>query len=233
MPDIGVWGPPGLSSQRTATHRRILHGGFYTYLPGGKTINGALSRDSGNTGDLDTLRPGLLMGKITATGLYAPVVLGVTTGAYTSGGTEITVSAAQAVEIVRRVGATGNVYVIGPPTAAGTVAVSASKAYSEVNTSTGAITIEDIGANKIAGSWVVATDGTHIPRTFIPEDTWGIRVTDIDGNNVNADFAKVPVAAIIDSSQLLYWPSDTSMQAWVKDQLNDVAGCKFVFDDAF
>ena len=49
---------------------------------------------------------------------------------------------AQAVELVRRVGASGDLYITGPPTAAGTVA-QITKAYSAVNTTTGVITVYD------------------------------------------------------------------------------------------
>lgn len=232
MPDIGVYGPPGLSAQRPTGYRRILAGGHYTYVPGGKIINGLLSRDSGNTSYIETLRSGLLMGRITSSGKYAPTVIGVITGAYTSGGTSLTVTAAQAVELVRRIGASGTGYVIGPPTAAGTVAVTA-LTYSAVNTSTGVITCTSLGVDKIAGSWVCDDLGCHIPREFITEDDFGgIRVTDIDGTGIDRDWANVPDAGQIDVSQLLYYPSDTSMIRWLKDQLNNVADHKFTFDDS-
>lgn len=223
----------GLGSERTATHRKIFLNNSDVYLPGGKQINGTLSRDSGNT-PITVLRPGLLMGKITATGLYAPSILGVSTGAYTSGGTSITVSAAQATEIVRRVGATGNLIFVGPPTANGTNAVSAAKAYSAINTTTGVITTADIGADKVAGSFVIAEDGSGIPRTFVPDNEYGIQVTDQDGTSVaSVDFPRVPVAGNVDSSQLLYWPSDTSLMEWIVTSLNGTGGGQFVFDHKY
>src|SRR5262245_29491707 len=117
MPDIGIYGPPGLSAQRIASYRRILYSGDYVYLGGGRVIDGAKARDAGNTGDTDTLRPGLLMGKVTATGKYATSILGISSLAYTSPGTSITVTPAQASDILRRVGATGNLNYVGPPTA--------------------------------------------------------------------------------------------------------------------
>lgn len=226
-----VIGLPGLRSAVTASHRVIFKGGRWDWvsLPFPAIINGTLSRDSGNTGFLADLRAGLLMGKVTATGLYAPSVLGVTTGAYTSGGTSITVSAAQATEIVRRVGATGTLIWVGPPTANGTNAVSSAIAYSAVNTSTGVITTSDIGADKVAGSFAVAADGSGIPITLIP-DGYPIKVTDADGTSQNVAFAKLPVGGTIISDNVLpVWPSDTSIQQWIVDSLAAATG-KFVWD---
>lgn len=228
-----VIGLPGLRTAVTASARVIFKGGRWDWvsLPSGQTINGTLSRDSGNTGFLGDLRAGLLMGKVTATGLYAPAILGVTTGAYTSGGTSITVSAAQATEIVRRVGATGNLQFVGPPTANGTNAVSASKAYSAINTTTGVITTADIGADKVAGTLVVATDGTGTPLTVIP-DGYPVKVTDSEGTSTNVSFAKLPIGGTIIAANLLpAWPSDTSLQSWIEASLN--AHGQFVFDNYY
>lgn len=227
-----VPGLPGIRAVQSAVHRIVFkQGDWHSDLALGKIINGALSRDSGNTGDLDVLRPGLLMGKITATGKYAPSLLGIITGAYTSGGLSLTVSAAQAVEINRRVGSSGSLKAIGPPTAAGTVA-STSVTYSAINTTTGVITVSDLGVNKIAGTFITGTDGSETPLTVIP-DGHGHKVTDIDNTtNLDVPFPQFPIAGVIIASQLLpAWPSDTSLQAWVEAALN--AHGKFVFDYAY
>lgn len=224
-----VTGLPGVRTAKVATHRIVFRqGDWLSDLAQGKIIDGSLSRDSGNTGDLDVLRPGTLMGKITSGGKYAPSILGITTGAYTSGGTSITVSLAQAVEIARRIGTSGNLTYVGPPTAAGTVAVTASVAFSAINTSTGVITVTSLGVDKIAGTFVCATDGSHLPLTFIP-DGYGVKVTDVDATSLDVPFASFPIAGVVTASQLLpAWPSDTSLQTWIKDQLNLYG--KFVFD---
>lgn len=192
-------------------------------------MSGAATRDSGNTGNLDAIRPGTLIGKITASGKFAPSILGVTTGAYTSGGLSITVSAAQAVEIVRRVGATGSLRYIGPPTAAGTVAISAAIAYSAINQTTGVITTADIGADKIAGTFVCANDGTHLPM-FPLGETDGMKVTDRDGASQDQDFWP-PVSGGLQFGQMLPLPTDTSLIAWVKTQLETY--CNFIWDNDF
>ena len=229
MPTTPFIGMPGVKSLRSATPRRIfLTDEGRVYLPSIQSIDGTLSRDPGNTGDLPVLRPGLLMGKITASGKYAPSVLGVTTAAYTSGGTTLNVSAAQATEIARRVGASGSLYAVGPPSAAGSVAVT-SVTYSAIDTTTGDITCTSLGVNKIAGTLLAATDGTHLPITLIP-DGYGVVVTDTDGTtSLDVPFPQFPIAGVITASQLLpVWPSDTSLRAWVRDQLNTYG--KFVLD---
>ena len=72
--------PNGLPGPGTATANAFRQ--FLTSIdgrvlkPGGTTIQGANSRDPGNTGYVDTLRAGLLMGKITTGGRYAPSIIG-------------------------------------------------------------------------------------------------------------------------------------------------------------
>ena len=240
---MGTVGPiipglPGIRATKTATPRRVfrqveLMGG----LSQGRTIQGSQSRDPGNTGDIDRLRAGLLMGKITAAtfgtvDLWAPSIIGVTTGAYTSGGTSLTVSAAQALEIERIVGGSGTaeLVAIGPPTAAGTVAVT-DVDHSAINTTTGVLTVTSLGVDKIAGTFIAVKDGRQIPRSFIP-DGWPIPVTDSDGStSLNVQYPDVPIAGVIDSSQIINWPSDTSLQTWIVDKLNTYG--QYVFDHNF
>jgi len=225
---------PGIGTAREATHRTIFLNNSECWLPGGKTINGSASRDPGNT-PVGVLRPGLLMGKITATGLYAPSIVGVITEAYTSGGTELTVSVAQATELDRLVGQAGTaeLVAIGPPTAAGTVAVT-DITHSAIVTATGVITVSSLGVDKIAGTLIAVKDGRQLPRTFIGDREYGIQVVDQDGTSVAAvDFPKVPTAGQIDASQLINWPSDTSLQTWIIGQINGDGGGFFVFDNRY
>lgn len=224
---------PGITSPRTASHRTIFLQRSETFLAGGKLIDGAKSRDAGNTGDTDVLRPGLIMGKATSGGLYSPSILGVTTVAYADNDTTLTVSAATAAEIVRRVGATGTLKVSGPPTAAGTVST-ATCTYSAVDTTTGVITCSDMNDDFIAGSFVGANDGSYLPVTFIPDWDYGVKVTDVNGSSLTVvEFPKLPVSAIVDSSQLINWPSDTSLRAWLVTYLNAAAGGQYVFDHIY
>lgn len=220
IPD--VVGLPGLREARIADQRRILRQGDYTYLAGGGVIDGSKSRDSGNTGYLAHLRAGLPLGKLTSGGKYVPAILGVLTGAEIATATSVTVSPAQAVEIQRRVGSTGTLRFVGPPSAAGTVATF-TETFSAINTTTGVITCSALDAALIAGSFVCADDGSAYPITFVPESTthgWAIHVQDREGVDQDVPLDRLPIAGVIDSSQLLLWPSDTSLQNWITGQLN-------------
>lgn len=121
MPGFPIVGPPGVSDTLKAVYRRV----FYQpppneYLPQGRTIDGSKSRDPG-AGTITVLRPGLLLGKITSSGFYAPSVIGTLTNAETGASTQHETTAAAVTELVRRIGATGTYKITGPPTAAGTV----------------------------------------------------------------------------------------------------------------
>lgn len=225
-----VPGLPGMRSSFAATHRIIVRQDMPVDLAQGRVIDGTVSRDTSNTGDLDVLRPGTLMGKITSSGMFAPSVIGVLQGAKSATDTAVTVTAAQAVELVRRVGSTGTIRFVGPPSAAGTVATF-TETYSAVNTTTGVITCSGLDADLIAGSFVCANDGTYLPLTFV-YDGYGIKVTDVDGSSISVPFAQMPVLACVISANLLpVWPSDTSLQSWIFEKLN-LHG-KFVRDDGF
>lgn len=229
-----TWFPmmPGITTPRTASHRTIFLQRSESFLSPGKLIDGAKSRDPGNS-NIDCLRIGLLMGKITSSGLYAPSVLGVTTNAEAIGSTSIEASAAVVTELVRRVGATGTFKLTGPPTANGVVTTE-TVTYSAASGTT--ITVTAILNAFVAGSFIQPTDGSETPLTFIPDtEGYGIAVTDRDGASLTAvEFPRFPVSGIVDSSQLLpAFPSDTSLRAWLLARLNDSHGGQFVFDHAY
>lgn len=165
-----ILGMPGVRAIKTAGFKHVFRGGFnQDYLPGGRVISGAAARDPSNTGFIDQLQPGLLMGKITATGEYAPSVIGLSTGALTGSGTTLSTSAAIATEIVRRLGATGTLKLTGPATAAGTVRT-LTATYSAVNTGTGDVTISALGVNEVQTVTfnIAATGGNvvlRVPKT--------------------------------------------------------------------
>lgn len=230
-------GPVGVAAARTASHRALFLQRSETFLAQGKFIAGACSRDPGNTGDVNVLRIGLLMGKIStvvnslgAVDQYAPSVLGVTTNAEAVGSVAIETSAAVVTELVRRCGASGTFKLTGPPTANGVV-VTETVTYSSAATTI--IVVTAISNAFVAGSFIQPTDGSETTLAFVPDtEGYGILTTDIDGASVTSvDFPKLPVSGIVDSSQLLpAWPSDTSLQAWIVARLNDGAGGQYVFD---
>jgi len=167
---------PGLSAIKTATHRSVFAGdeGQVGYLPNSKVIDGSKSRDPLNTGSVDILRAGLLMGKITSSSKYAPSVIGVSSGALATAGTTLASSAAVATELVRRVGSTGTFKLTGPVSASGT-ARTLTATYSAVNTTTGDITITALGTNQVDHvRWAPAATGGNVQ----------IRVQKVDGTFV-------------------------------------------------
>lgn len=226
-----VYGMPGVRTARSSDARRLLISDQgKILLPRGRVIRGAVSRDPLNTGDLDVLRAGLVMGMITSSGKFAPSILGLLTEASIASDTEIVVSAATATEIVRRIGTTGTFKLTGPPSAAGTVATE-TVTYSSVNTTTGAITVTATTAAFVSGSFVQPTDGSETPRALIP-DTNGVKVTNEDDSDIDVPFVDMLVGGVVDSSQILNYPTDTSLQAWLKEKLR-LYGGGWVFDDDF
>lgn len=213
---------PGVGTEHETAYRAILRGGDGELLPAGIAISGAHSRDTGNIGDLDTLRAGMLLGKRTADNRYAPSIIGVLAEAFDTDGsanTTMTVSAAVATEIVRRIGATGTFKLTGPPTASGAVATQ-TVTYSAVDTTTGAITVTDPGADAIAGSFIQPTDGSETVLGMVPEG-FGVTVTDEDSVDINAS-SNLLIGGVIDASQIVFWPSNAVLRTWIRDQLRNV-----------
>lgn len=233
MPYLDVPGLPGVRASRTASHRVVLRQGDYTFLAQGGVVSGGCSRDPGNTSYVDRLRAGLLMGIITGAvnslgvaGQWAPSILGLTTNAEAIGSTAIEASAAVVTELVRRCGATGTFKLTGPAAANGVVATE-TVTYSAGSGT--AITVTAIANAYVAGSFIQPTDGSETPKSFMP-DGWELKTTDMDGASIDVPFPQIPVGGVIDSSQLLLWPSDTSLRTWMINRLNDIPGGKFVFD---
>src|ERR1700683_3122139 len=100
MPITSVQGVPGVGQTYTASPKTILQNLQGTeYLDGGRIVDGQASGDWSNASAPYVLASGLILGKISASGKYAPGILGVTQSAAASSATSITVTAAQAVEI--------------------------------------------------------------------------------------------------------------------------------------
>jgi hypothetical protein len=233
MPTTAVTGLPGPQTERLAQLRCVRKSGQNAlYKTQGCIIDGTKSRDASNTGYLDVLQPGKVMGKITTGGKYAPSILGVTTVAYADNDTTLTVGAATAVEIARRIGSSGTatMKIVGPPSAAGTVA-SADITFSAVNQTTGVITLTDLNAAFVAGSFIMPKDGSETPVGLI-DDGSGIKVTDDLGVSQDQSYGHLLIGGDLDSSQIIDWPSDSSLVTWLKGQLNVTGNSNFTFDDA-
>ena len=222
-----VYGLPGVSADRTATPRRVFKSSIYEMFAGGGVIDGASSRDPGNTSDVDKLRAGLLMGLVTSLDQWAPSILGLTTNAEAVGATAIEVSEAVGDELSRRLGASGTFNLTGPPTANGVVVTELVTYSAEA---AGAITASAIVNAFIAGSYVQPVDGSQTPRSLIP-DGFPNKVTDNDGTSLDIEWPCLPIGGVIDSSQIIHWSADTSLREWVVNRLN--AYGRFVFDHVF
>ena len=162
---------PGIHTGPTATARKVLVSDRnILYVPGGVIIDGSKARDPLNSNNVNTLRAGMLLGKITASGKYAPSIIGVTGEAVDSAETEITVAAAVVTELVRRIGASGTFRLTGPPTAGGTVQT-LTATYSAASGTT--ITLTALGT---AAVW------TLTPVSGTDGGTFRLAVTTEDGN---------------------------------------------------
>lgn len=209
---------PSTTAGRSTSPRLIFKADSKAgFLPGGAVIDGATSRDALNTGDLDVLRDGLLMGRITSGGQYAPAIIGITTNAEAIGSTTIEAAAAVVTELVRRIGASGTFTLTGPASANGVVD-SETVTYSAASGTS--ITVTALTKAFVAGSFIGPTNGAQTPRTFIYSgDHTGIKVTDVDAASIDVPFALVPISGVVDASQIINWPSDTSLQAWIEDNM--------------
>lgn len=233
-----ITGLPGYpSSNVTWAPRKIRRGNQPPrYLDGGVTINGAYSRDPTNTGYTNVLQPGKIMVKEASGGLYRPFIIGKTTAAYVDNDTTLTVSAATATEIGRLLSVAGaalDLALIGPPTAAGTVAATAISITAVASATT--VTIADLNLGKVTDSLIALRTTGYTAGSFclIDDDDY-IRVTDEQANSVNVWMPRPLIGGTIDTSQLLDWPADASTVTYLKGLLNSgVGGYGFTFDDGF
>lgn len=219
-------GMPGVGTERTAKHRIVGADGYLGFLPGGAILDGTKTRDPDNPDDVTRLRAGLLLGKVTSGGKYANAVIGVTAAATAAAATSLTVSLAQAAELVRRQGATGTFTLTGPPTAAGTVAAQ-TVTYSAVNTSTGVVTTSAIAAATVAGSLVGPTDGSQVPVSFLP-DGWELILPVGNGDTGDLPLPTLPIEGAVNGANLLPWPADSSLKTYVRTSLKTQGTFTFV-----
>jgi hypothetical protein len=226
---------PGIGSTVDALSKRLFWSlDEKSVLPGGKIIDGTLSADPTNTADVSVLQAGLLMGKVTATGKYAPSIIGKSTAAYVDNDLTITVALATAVEVIRRIGTSGNLKLIGPATdaAAGAI-VSTAVAFTGVtlNGASSTITVPDLNVAKVSGSLICPADGSETILTIIGKED-GIPVADRFGTRYDAAFAEPIVGGRILASQIVNYPAGAALKAYVKAALRAV-GMSYVFDDDF
>jgi len=160
-------GLPGPQAARIGGYRTVRKSDQgVIFAEGGKVIKASAARDPSNTGYVTTLQPGLVMGKRTSGGAFAPSIIGLSTAALSATATTLATSAAIATEIARRQGATGTLKLTGPTTAAGTVRT-ATVAYSAVNVTTGDVTITAVGANAVHTLGFTGTPAGNFRLRFV------------------------------------------------------------------
>jgi hypothetical protein len=199
-------GMPGATAERIAKHRAITQDGWLDYLPGGVILDGTKTRDPDNpdyatlgADALRRLRAGLLVGKVTSSGKYANSVIGVTSGSLAGNGTSITLSVQEAVELNRRVGASGTLTLTGPPVASGT-AKSLTATYSAVNTTTGVVTITALGVNQQEDVRLApASTGGNLQLTVQKPDGTFVTTANIPWNATDATYL-ASIASALDTA---------------------------------
>jgi hypothetical protein len=225
-------GKPGVLLNLTAQPREVFYSGreFAQWVAEPITVDGTLTSCPFNAPYIFQILAGTLMGRVTATKKYANSVLGLTSSATASGATTVQTDVNTAAEIVRRIGSTGTFKLTGPPAAAGAVATQV-VTYTAVNTGTGAITCSATSAAAVSASLIQPTDGSDAILTMVA-DLYGIKVT--DQTNVNRVDVYDPRLLLgggtINSQMIVNYPSDPSLQAYVKTAVRSFAG-KVTFSD--
>ncbi|HUT12977.1 MAG TPA: hypothetical protein VMY42_20950 [Thermoguttaceae bacterium] len=156
---------PGVGSSTEYGFRRIMAGGQPQYLPGGIVIDGTYARDPSNASYVDRLQCGLMMGRITASKLWAPSVIG--TLGTTIAGTATTLAflhTEEATELVRRVGTTGTFKITGPHVSGGRVKTR-TLTYSAVGAGSGANEVQTFTPDAAASA------GTYRIKLQKPDGT--------------------------------------------------------------
>jgi hypothetical protein len=99
--------------------------------------------------------------------------------------------------------------------------------WAAVHTTTG------VDGRFVAGSFIQPTDGSETPIFPIP-DGFPISAVDSDGTSYTTiEMPMVPIGRMIDSSQIINWPSDTSLQQWIVDQMEANGRGKYTFDHKY
>lgn len=229
---VTTLGRPGVGTLSNSKQTFVFADGEISFLPGFGVIDANNTRDPSNSPNVSSLQPGLLLGRLTASPFrYAASIIGLTTAAAAAAATTLNVSPATAVELARRTTYAGltTFLLIGPPAAAGTVATQV-VTFSAINQATGAITVGALGAAAVAGSIVAPNDGSAAMLTIVP-DGYGISfdaaLTPI------VEFPRVPIGGVLDTAKIINYPTDASLKAYVRNQMNLAPAGKFVFNDIF
>ena len=218
---------PSIGPKITATPNRVLDD--IVCARGGGVIDGSLTRDPSNSTSPEYLLSGMPLGRVTASGKYAPAVIGLGE-AYTSGQTEITTTLASAIELVRRIGSAGTFQYQG---LVGGALVKTAVTYSAVDVGTGIITVTDLAATYAADAWIQPDDGSETLNTIYNGFNEGFpqRVTnEVTDSNVYLSFIPATAAWVLESG-VTFWPVAGVFRNALRAELN-VTG-QFTFRESF
>lgn len=81
----------------------------------------------------------------------------------------------------------------------------------------------------VTQSLVQPTDGSETIRTVVP-DGYGLVIPDDDSD---IDFPMIPIAGTLDVGQIIDYPADASLKAYVRQSLSTLSGGKWIFSDQF
>lgn len=221
---------PGIGTTYTAAFRTVLKtetGAMY--LPGGMIIDGSQTRDITNTGYEYVIQAGMIFGR-QSNGLLAPSIIGKVSTTANASATSITLTAASAVELARRIGTSGDFIAYAIDSTNGQVIQEAVR-FSAVNTTTGVVTVEAIQNAIPANSLIAPNDSSRLPVCILGDGS-GISVYDALNTAIDVQLAKPLIAGFVDASQLYLWPSTSDeLRRFLKDLINKT--CNFIFDDNF
>lgn len=92
-------------------------------------------------------------------------------------------------------------------------------------------TTTGVNGEFVAGSFIQPTDGTETPVTiFLGRQGYPVKAVDVNDNDRDLELGTHLIGGLVDSSQIINWPSDTALQAWLVNQLNATGQANFTFD---
>ena len=183
---------PGTRTGPSITPRNIFvstQANQINYAPSFLFLDGTLGRDAGqlaSSNPTSLIRPGNILGKITATGKYRPSVLGLTAG--TCSGTTLTVTAAVASEVSRLLAATAanvTLTLAGPTSTGATQTVNTETAVVSTVTGTTLTMAGTLTHSYVTRSIVMPADGSQTGLVVFADNVFGTDVTDINGNSID------------------------------------------------
>lgn len=160
-----VYGQPGIYNGRQLTPLNIHNSLFLrAYDASFYQFDGNNARDPDNN-PTSMLRPGLICGKITSSGLYANSIIGLTYAAHVAGSTSLQVTPQAGAEIQRRIGNSGSITLTGPAVTGQTVQQQ-TVAYSAITTGSTYYTLTITAPTVVNEIQTVTVTGSPTGGTF-------------------------------------------------------------------